>query len=85
MSLVKTQLASNSSLLLKLLFSLHTASFNASCFSMTNIDNILITSSNPLYFIQVFPQSEGDVSIQLKPGLVLISIINIRLCSNSVG
>lgn len=58
----------NSSVTVGLEFAMHTLPFNESCFAMTNIHSVYIVNSNPLYFVHVFPEAEGALSIQLKPG-----------------
>lgn len=68
MFLETTRTITNSSVTVGLEFAMHTLPFNESCFAMTNIHSVYIVNSNPLYFVHVFPETEGALSIQLKPG-----------------
>lgn len=65
----------NEPLIVDVTFSLFVSVFNATCIETTNLSDLIITDYNPYFVIQAFPVKEGTITIQVKKGLIVKSLV----------
>lgn len=70
----------NKPLIVDVTFSLRVNVFNETCIETTNLDNLIISDYNPYFIVEAFPLKEGNITIQVKKGLIVKSRIIHRLC-----
>ena len=70
----------NKPLIVDVTFSLRVNVFNETCIETTNLDNFIISDYNPYFVVEAFPLKEGNITIQVKKGLIVKSRIIHRLC-----
>lgn len=70
----------NKPLIVDIAFSLPVHVFNETCIQTTNVNNLIISDHNPYFVLQALPLKEGNITIQVKKGLIVKSRIIHRLC-----